>query len=206
VVVTELTARSLGFGVWLFALAAPEAALAQQPTTTPPCRRETFRGRVVAEQHHEIAIAPGLVFRLEAVQRPENPAGWTIRVTPPASPDDDYSMVVTPPYRFANARYVDTGYGITAEQALAITPREFVFVATADDYAAARRALEVVLWPYTFTDAEVEAASATLDALPQYPASFAIENGLASGPTIDDPLGRIEWMEFRLDICVPAAP
>jgi hypothetical protein len=42
-----------------------------------------------------------------------------------------------------------------------------------------------------------------MDALPAYPASLTIEDGEASAPTPARPLGRIEWMAFRLDACVP---
>lgn len=178
-------------------------AIRAQTREAPPCRAEVFRGRATAGEDLAIELSPTLVFRLDAEERPENPAGWTIRVTTPARAEDDFSMVATPPYRFANPRYVDTSYGIPASDALANTPRAFAFVATAEDYATGMRALDVLLWPYSFTDAQVTAASEALEALPRYSASFSIEDGATSRPTPDDPLGRIEWIAFRLDICLP---
>ena len=182
------------------ALAAPLAA-----QSSPPCQLQVFRGRVNAGQTYRVELSDALVFRLDADSLEANPPGWIIRVAPPATSDDDYSMVATPPYRFANARYVDTSYGVTAEQALAHTPRAFAFVASPADYASARRALDVLLWPYSFTDAQVDSAGAVLDALPAYPATFFIEGGEVSAPTPTYPVGRIEWMTFRLEACVPPA-
>jgi hypothetical protein len=71
-------------------------------------------------------------------------------------------------------------------------------VASAADYAAARRALDVVLWPYSLTDVQVDSARAVLDGLRAYSATFSIEGGEHSE-------GRIEWMAFGLDACVPPA-
>jgi hypothetical protein len=196
---------SAAFALSALALVLGGQAAAQQPGASPPCRTEAVRGRVTAGQAFEARLSPGLMFRLDPDTLDANPPGWTIRVTPPDAADVDYSMVVTPPYRFANARYVDTGYGISAEQALADTPRDFAFVARAEDYERARGALDVLLWPYSFTDAQVDSAGAVMDALPAYPASLTIEDGEASAPTPARPLGRIEWMAFRLDACVPTA-
>jgi hypothetical protein len=178
---------------------------AQQPSTPGPCQELVLRGRVTANETFEAPLSPTLVFRLEADTLAANPPGWTLRVTPPDAPDRDHAMVATPPYRFSNPRYVDTGYGISADQALAYSPREFGFVASGEDFDRATRALDVLLWSYSFTDAQVDSASAEMDALRVYPASFTIEDGRASAASIDHPLGRIEWMSFRLDACVPGA-
>ncbi|MGE0159739.1 MAG: hypothetical protein AB7T31_10040 [Gemmatimonadales bacterium] len=193
---------------WLVAtalalVAAPPAAA--QQIDAPPCRRQLVQGRVRANEDFEASLSPTLVFRLDADTVAANPAGWTLRVTSPGAPDRDYAMVATPPYRFANPRYVDTGYGITAEAALSDTPRRFAFVGSDADFDRSSAALDVLLWSYSYTDAQVDSARAALDAVPVYEASFSIEDGEASAPTADHPLGRIEWMSFRLDACVPLA-
>jgi len=190
----------LGF-VWL---GSAEVVTAQRVGAPPACSRTSLLGSVTAGETYAAPLSPTLVFRLDADTVPANPSGWTIRVTPPNAPDTDFSMVATPPYRFANPRYVDTGYGVSAAEALANTPREFAFVATSADHARAMAALEVLLWAYGFTDAQVGSASAALDSLTAYPATFTIEDGEASAPTDSRPGGRIEWMAFRLEVCVPA--
>ncbi len=178
---------------------------AQRSDRAAACTTEIVSGRVSEGQDFEAAIGGGLVFRLVAATYPPNPAGWTIHVTPAAPPASDYSMVATPPYRFANPRYVDTGYGVTAEAALAMTPRVFAFVASSNDFDRAWDALDVLLWPGNHAEARVDSARATMNAIPTYPGSLFIEEGSASSPSQEDPLGVIEWMSFRAELCVPAA-
>ena len=204
VMVAALTDRLVRAGALaLSALMLAEVATAQQVRPMPPCRAESFRGRVVAGESLEISMTPSLLFRLDADTSTGSAPGWTIRVTPANAPDDDYSMVATPPFRFANPRYVDTGYGITAEQALANTPRAFAFVATRGDYTRARAAMETLLWAYGYSTAQLESAASVMGALPAYPATFLIEAGETSPPNTTHELGRIEWMSFRLDVCLP---
>jgi hypothetical protein len=176
---------------------------AQQPLPTPECRNRVIRGRVSALEAFETPITSSLMFRLDPEAMPQNPQGWTIRVSPPASPTSDYSMVATPPYRWANPRYVDTGYGISAEAALANTPRSFGFVASAEEYEAAQRALDVLLWPGTHASAEVAEAERALESVPTFAGTFHIEDGETSHASAEDALGRIEWMSFRVELCVP---
>jgi hypothetical protein len=191
----------LGFVV----LGGAQGAAAQQGGASPACRQESLRGRVTSGESYAAPLSRGLVFRLDADTLEANPPGWTLRVTAEDAPGTDFAMVATPPYRFANPRYVDTGYGISAEQALANSPREFAFVASTADYARASAALEVLLWAYGFTDAQVTSANDALESLTTYPATFIIEDGEASAPTDARPGGRIEWLAFRLDACVPAS-
>ena len=104
------------------------------------------------------------MLRLEPEAHPNNPRGWTIRITSSVDSQSDYAMVATPPFRFSNPRYVNTAYEITAEAALAWTPREFAFVSNVEAYQSAMEALEVLLWPGNYTLAEVEQAEAALGA------------------------------------------
>ena len=179
---------------------------AQQLAAAGPCVMERVSGRVTEGQDFEAPVGRDLVFRLVASTYPPNPAGWTISITPSSSAASDYAMVATPPYRFANPRYVDTGYGVTAEAALAMTPRHFAFVASARDFSAAVDALDVLLWPGNHAGAEVDSARARMTALPTYPGSLVIEDGSASQPSQENPLGVIEQMSFRVDLCVPSGP
>lgn len=177
-------------------------AFAQEPDPTA-CHNEVVEGRVSAGEAFEAPITAGLVFRLDPEAHPQNPAGWTIRVTPTAAADSDYAMVATPPYRFRNPRYVDTSYGVTAEEALSLSPRNFSFVTTAGEYRKAMRALDVLLWPGTHTEARIDSARSTMLGLSTYPATFAIGDGAATQAEPDHPLGTIEWMSFRVDLCIP---
>jgi hypothetical protein len=125
-------------------------------------------------------------------------------VTPSASSDSDFAMVATPPYRFWNPRYVDTGYGVSAREALETTPRDFAFVATSADYDTAREALDVLLWSGTHSEAEVTSATRSMNALKTYPAELFITDGAVTPPDSLHPGGAIDWMSFRVELCAPA--
>jgi len=177
-------------------------AVAQEPDQRSVCRDTGLAGRVNAGQDHEAIRTPDLVFRLVAEEHPQNPAGWTIRITPASAPDSDYSMVATPPYRFFNPRYVDTSYGVTAEVALALTPRRFAFVVSPEDYEAAAEAVDILLWPGALAPERVDLAREPLSRIPTYPGTFSVEDGAAIAPDSVHPLGLIEWMAFRVDLCL----
>ena len=191
-------------GAALAVFAACGAAAAQDVSPSPPCRAETVVGRITQGEAFSVSLTSGLTFRLEPQSLPQNPPGWTIRVTPPNDPTADYSMVATPPYRFWNPRYLDTSYGVTAAEALGRTPREFRFVGSANDYVAAQGALDILLWPATHTEPEINAANEIMERLPTFRATLRIEDGVTRPPTAESPLGQIEWLSFRLDVCDPS--
>ena len=195
------TQRRLALVLMMWAASAPGET---QPRI-PPCQETTIRGQVAQGEHFERALTADLVFRLDPESHPRNPQGWTIRVTAPIDSGSDFAMVATPPYRFSNPRYVNTAYGISADAALAWTPREFAFVADAAAYETAMAALEFLLWPGNYSSAQVAEARADLLAVPTYSASFQIEDGAARPSSVGTPLGEIEWMRFRAELCVPEA-
>lgn len=191
------------FAVALVAAACGQASTTREPGPSPACHHAVIRGRVSQGEVFERPFADQLVFMLEPETHPRNPQGWTIRVTPATSRELDYSMVATPPYRFRNPRYVDTGYGLTAGEALGWTPRQFAFVASRRDYDSARHALDVLLWPGNHTQAQVDSARQELEQVRSYPATFWIEDGAAAPPSSDRPGAVIEWMSFRVELCLP---
>ena len=184
----------------ILSLAACVSGRAQQPET-PPCQDVRVTGRVQQGQAFEASFTDDLVFRLDPEAHPNNPRGWTIRITSSVDSQSDYAMVATPPFRFSNPRYVNTAYGITAEAALAWTPREFSFVANPEAYQSAMEALEVLLWPGNYTQAEVENAEVALDEVSTYPGSFWIEDGATTSAR-----DEIDWITFRAELCVPQRP
>lgn len=191
-------------GRWLCAalllVGRPVGTAAQEPGT---CADTVIAGRVERGDTFRAGLPGGLAFRLVPAIHPQNPQGWTIQVTPPGRPDLDYSMVATPPFRSSNPRYVDTGYGLSAEDALAWTPREFAWVATEEDYGAARGALDALLWPGTRSEAEVEGARAAWEALPKMGGRLVIVDGEVGPPDAEaaDAGPVIRWMAFRVVLC-----
>lgn len=179
---------------------APAAARVQE------CE-PTIRGGVVRDQDFEHAFADGLVFRLAAMRSsPPNPEGWRIEVRPRAFPEHEYSYYVSPPLRFWNPRYIDTSYGYTAARAVEHDVREFRFLTNEEDFALARRAVEVVLWPGNYSDAEYDAAVRGLGELAKGRGTLRILDAELSPATNERPLGAIERLQFEVELCLSEKP
>ena len=168
-----------------------------------PCEAVVIIGQVARGESFEGPFGTGLLFRMDAEESPRNPQGWTVRVSPVTEPDHDYSMVVTPPYRFSNPRYVDTSYGTAAEAALSNTPRSFAFVATEEDYRVASDAIAVLLWSGNYSDGEIMRAAEALESVLTFEGRLWIEDGETTPSETDQGLGTIEWIRFRAELCGP---
>ena len=168
------------------------------------CPDTVITGRISSGETFEAPFGPGLVFRLDSEVSPKNPQGWTIRVTPAAQTEADYSMVATPPYRFSNPRYLDTSYGVTAEVAFLWTPRQFRYVATQADYEVANEALGVLLWPGEYSEVEIADAKAAISEVPTRPGTVWIEDGAITQPSPENPGGELAWIRFRAQLCSAA--
>ncbi|MGD0458665.1 MAG: hypothetical protein ABSC21_13090 [Terriglobia bacterium] len=172
-------------------------------------RSITFSGEASEGQTFRKSIGNGLDF----VLMPSSgwSTGWTIEVSPQGKPSDpecnDFVWVVTPPYRFQNSRYLDTEYGIIAQEAVRRSPREFSFVMSCADFMMERRRVDRVLWPYTYSKQEVDDALAKLGESPLGKGRLWIEDskitpGHESGSA--EELGAIHWIKFRVEITFPA--
>ena len=168
-----------------------------------PCEAAFIVGQIARGESFEGSFGANLVFRMDAEASLRNPQGWTLRVSSVTEPDHDYSMVVTPPYRFSNPRYVDTSYATAAEAALAMTPRNFAFVATEESYRVASDAIEVLLSSGSYSEREVMSAGEALESVPTFQGRLWIEDGEIAPPDSDQPLGTIEWIRFRAELCEP---
>ncbi len=182
--------------------AAP--VLAQDPGALS-CSDTVITGSINSGEAFEAPFGAGLVLRLDPEVSPKNPQGWTIRVTPAAQTEPDYSMVATPPYRFSNPRYLDTSYGISAAAALLMTPRRFGDVATQAAYEVANEALGILLWPGGFTETEIAGAETSLSQVITHRGTLWIEDGSTTLPDSDNPGGQIAWIRFRVQLCSEAS-
>src|SRR5947209_17115239 len=168
----------------------------------------TFAGEASQGQAFRKSIGHGLDFVLTPNSaQPGVITGWTIEVSPQVRPADpqctDCVCVVTPPYRFQNARYLDTSYGTTAQVAVRTSPREFSFVLNCADFKTERERLERVLWPYTYSKKDVDEALAKLGSSPVGKGRLWIENyritpGQKSAAGVDP--GVIRWIRFKVKI------
>jgi hypothetical protein len=134
---------------------------------------------------------------------------WAIVVTHASSPDKDLVYPVNPPYRFTNRQYVGPGYGETARDSLSDTPRELAFLYRPADIEKAWGDLERVLWPYTYTAAEVQRA---VDELAGFPTGTLVFEILSAevGPDARRPGGdareeHVLRLRFRVTITWPGS-
>ena len=164
----------------------------------------TIRGAVIAGRDFERPFADGLVLRLAAMgDSPPDPQSWTIEVRPSAFPDHEYSYYASPPFRFWNPRYIGTSHGYTAARAVEHDVRDFRFLTNEADYARAREAIELVLWPGNYSGPESEAAARVLDQLAKGLGRLTILDSVLAPATDESPLGTIERLEFEVTLCLP---
>jgi hypothetical protein len=159
-----------------------------------------IEGQVSRRKVYSTNIGSGLTFTLEPTG-----TGWMIRLAPKAGCDalGDWATVVNPPYRGYNALFVDTGYSVTASEAVKMTQREFKFVQNCDDYKRESKRLEIVLWPYNHPKAVVDDATAKLGTSRLAEARFTIVDSKVSPAEKDiegKNYGQIDWLKFKLDI------
>ncbi len=185
-------------------------AVLASPSGGAGVNRISFSGEVSQGQTFRKSIGHGLEFVLMPVSAGGDITGWTIEVAPQGTPSDpqcnDYVWVVTPPFRFQNARYLDTEYGITAQEAVRASPREFSFVLNCADAKSEQGRLDVVLWPYSYLPRQVDEALAKLGSSPLGKGRLWIEKyritpGRKSTAGVE--LGVIHWIKFKVQLEFP---
>ena len=133
--------------------------------------------------------------------------GWSIAIVPRRPEGDcrEFASVVNPPYRAHRELYIDMSYGLTAEDEVRASPREFRFVTNCTDYRTESDRLSIVLWPYTATPQKYEEALARLGTSPVGKGRLWITDSRIShsGDTPNEKLGKIEWMKFSVEIKLP---
>jgi hypothetical protein len=171
-----------------------------------------FAGEVARGLTFRKNIGRGLDFVLKPLreQGPGDPNGWTIKVSPRgSSPDskcDDFVWVVTPPFRSGNPRYLSTEYGNTAQEAVGNSPREFRFVLNCEDFKTEYSRVERVLWPYNYSEKDVEESLAKLGTSPTGTGLLWIKDSkFRPGEKSTEPVkyGEIHWIKFEVEIKFP---
>lgn len=177
----------------------------------PQDRSVSFTGEATEGQTFRKSIGHGLNFVL--MPNSDGDTGWTLEITPQEKPNapecEDYLGVVAPPYHFQNARYLDTEYGITAQEAVRNSPREFSFVLNCSDYKTESKRVDLAIYPSTASKQEVDEALAKLGSSPLGKGRLWIEDSkLTPGHDSDTggDLGAIHWIKFKVEIKFPAEP
>ena len=127
-------------------------------------RTVTFSGVVLKGRRFEKRIGANLFFRLVPQE-----FGWTIAIGSKADTAKNFCGIVTPPYRGVNALQIEGWHfrnadnngpnepgpkNVNAPQEL----REFYFVLNEADYRSATAALEILLWPYSYSKEQIDGA------------------------------------------------
>lgn len=161
-----------------------------------------FSGEVSAGKEFHRAIDDALEFVLDPAD-----AGWMIKIIPlhPQPQCDEFASVLTPPYRYHSALDIDMSYGVSAEEEIAESPRQFSFVTNCREYKTELDRLQIVLWPYSFTEQQVNKATADLGASPHGTGRLWITDSKIghAADNADNKLGNIEWMRFTVEIRLP---
>ena len=144
--------------------AAESIVQRSKPGSEAHPRSVTFAGDVLKGRSFEKPIGANLFFRLVPQE-----LGWTIFVGSKADAANNFCGVVTPPYRGINALQIEGWHfrnfdntgpnkagskNVNAPQEL----REFYFVLSEADYRSAMDALQVVLWPYSYSKQQIDRA------------------------------------------------
>ena len=173
------------------------------------CTQMVFGGEVNAGEKFTRDIGNSLNFRLDPLK---GSAGWEFEIGPnSAAPNewDQYVYVLTPPYRNSSAREVNTGWGVTAQDAVR-RQRQFWFLISRKDAPAAVTAIDEVLWPKS--EQEQTLALQKLASLPAGTGEFTIlESKITPGTPVPgysdcqhEQCGEIHWIKFRVTLTVPA--
>jgi len=189
----------------LFTLAAQAQQIKRVPRISPGLKPACaagaicFSGEVFSEKEFRHPINSTLDFVLEP--------GWTISVVPKQAQGEceEFASVVNSPYRAHRQLYIDMAYGWTAEDEVNNSPREFLFVTNCPDYRAESARLNIVLWGHGHTDEEYNQAVAKLGSSPLGEGRLWITKYKIThtGDTAEDKSGKIEWMQFAVEIKLP---
>lgn len=138
-----------------------------------PPRTVRFTGAISKGQTFEKQIGPRLFFRLLPSE-----LGWTISIGDKTGAEKNFCGVVTPPYRGIHAIDIEGWHFRNAGNSGPNEPgpknvnapqevREFYFVLNDGDYRKAFDALQILLWPYSFSQQQVDQAQALHAQLPK---------------------------------------
>jgi hypothetical protein len=126
-------------------------------------RNVRFSGEVLKGRNFERQVGANLFFRLVPDE-----LGWSISMGNKAA-RENFCSVVTPPYRGMNALRIEGWHfrnsdnsgpnepgpkNVNAPQEL----REFYFVLNEANYRSAFDALQILLWPYSYSKQQIDAA------------------------------------------------
>lgn len=156
-------------------------------------------GTLAAGKSFEHNIGHGLIFRL--VPSPASYGkGWDIEIRPegdPAGGFDEYASVATPPYHLYKPTYLNASYGVTAQKAVAMSPRKFQFVETPQDSQAASVVVNTVVYTVDWPSRKDSIAAAAAKIPVGVGELRVLDSRITPGKNNED-LGSIDWIKFQI--------
>lgn len=181
------------------AIAAPR--FTHKPQVSFPSSKPDviLSGTLAAGKSFEHNIGHGLIFRL--VPSPASYGkGWDIEIRPegdPAGGFDEYASVATPPYHLYKPTYLNASYGVTAQKAVAMSPRKFQFVETPQDSQAASVVVNTVVYTVDWPSHKDSIAAAAAKIPVGVGELRVLDSRITPGKNNED-LGSIDWIKFQI--------
>lgn len=140
--------------------------------------------------------------------------GWEIRVAPQTVTDrecEDFSWVVNLPVRSYNALHLNPSYGVTAKEAVGMSPRDFNFVLTCAGYKRESTYMRLLTGSLPIgavppSEKYIAEAEKKLGTSPQGHGKLWIEQyRISAAPESVEGknYGQIDWIRFRVEIRFP---
>ena len=183
----------------VIAIAAPR--FTHKPQVSFPSSKPDviLSGTLSAVKSFERDIGHGLIFRL--VPSPASYGkGWDIEIRPkgdPAGGFDEYASVATPPYHLYKPTYLNASYGVTAQKAVAMSPRKFQFVETPQDSQAASVVVNTVVYTVDWPSHKDSIAAAAAKIPVGVGELRVLDSRITPGKNNED-LGSIDWIKFQI--------
>ena len=177
-------------------VAAPQSTQNSFPSSKPDV---VFAAHLAAGKSFERDIGHGLLFRL--VPSPASYGkGWDIEIRPKGDPRggfDEYASVATPPYHLYKPTYLNASYGVTAQQAVAMSPRKFQFVETPQDSQAASVVVNTVVYTIDWP-AHKDSIAAAAAKIPVGVGELRVLSSRITPGKNNEDLGSIDWIKFQV--------
>lgn len=183
----------------VIAIAAPR--FTHKPQVSFPSSKPDviLSGTLSAGKSFERDIGHGLIFRL--VPSPASYGkGWDIEIRPegdPAGGFDEYASVATPPYHLYKPTYLNASYGVTAQKAVAMSPRKFQFVETPQDSQAASVVVNTVVYTVDWPSHKDSIAAAAAK-IPVGVGELRVLDSRTTPGKNNEDLGSIDWIKFQI--------
>lgn len=164
-----------------------------------PTQVVTLSGELTAGRSYEHAIGRNLIFRL--VLSPVSfGKGWDIEIVPKtgaAGGYPEYAAIATPPYHLYKPTYLNASYGVTAQQAMAMSPRKFYFVETPADSKAASVVVNTMVYAIDW-QAQKESLEASAAGIPVGVGELKIVRSRITPGRNNEDLGSVDWIKFQV--------